>query len=83
MTRLSPSTKDAVERASTPVSSLLVIRGIGVSKSPSTKSFIRLTHAFIGLPILSASASAITMETNMAIPITTRLIMIASRVEAR
>ncbi len=83
MTVRSPSTRVSVDLTSTPVSSLLVIFGIGVSKSPSTNSFIRFTQARIGLPILTARARATITEINMEAAITAILMTIASRVDSR
>ncbi len=70
ITVLKPSTKAVVERASMPVSSLVDIRGMGVSKSPSTNSCIRCAQAFIGLLMLPASSRATTMEIKTADTIT-------------
>ena len=83
MTIPSPSTKEAVEFASIPVSSLVVILGIGVSRSPFTSSFILSAQAFIGLLICVASTSATMTDATIDSTITARLITMASRVDAR
>ena len=59
---LKPSTSKAVDLTSMPVSSLFLTVGIGVSKSPSTSSFIRFAQAFMGLLIFPASKRAMIME---------------------
>ena len=59
---LIPSTSIAVDFASIPVSSFVVILGMGVSKSPSTRSFIRFAQAFIGRLMLLARTRATTLE---------------------
>ena len=69
--------------ASMPVSSLVLMRGIGVSKSPFTSSFIRSAQAFIGLLIWAATTSATIIDATTERRITAMLITIASRVDAK
>ena len=72
----SPSTSEAVDFTSMAVSSRPFTLGMGASRSPSTRSFIRLAHAFMGLLILPARTRATITEISVETIITPMLIAI-------
>ena len=79
----SPSTSEAVERTSMLVSSRPFATGTGVSRSPSTRSFIRSAQAFMGFLMLFARIRATTLEITMERAMTARFTAMAVYVVER
>ncbi len=78
-----PFTKSAVDFVNSAVSSLPCVSGTGDSRSPSTRSFMRLAQACMGRLILLDSFSATTTDAIMEIIITAMLINIPKYVSAK